>query len=619
MKAIRSFFIGLAAAIAAISIWAKTPAPLGPAAERARALAKARYTYIEAANAFADDRYDDYYMLLRRASALNPDDPFIAGEIADMDLLSPLTDTIRARRSYEALRQRFLAAPSDLYLAGLFVRAARNAGNLDDLARAWAILDSLRPERADVSLNLAEVLVMKSLRGDSAAFPRALAIYDRLLSGLPGDIGITSQKIRAYSARRDTASIIRELNRLVASAPDNTDVNLYAGNTYGAYSMADSAMKYFDHALELDPESGRVFISRAQYFEQTADTAAFDHEVFNALAASDLEFDPKLELLLHYVRGLFEQPENRPRIDAMFEKMLEINPGEARLHALYGAYEETQDNIPAALEQYSYSIDLDPSESDVWMSYLRTLSLLDKEEPLLENSRRAARLFPDNLTYSLAAASLLLRQEKRDEALALLDSVPQSALADPKQASSFYSTRGDILYNIGLRDSAYAEYTRAISADPRNAMAMNNVAYFMALDSINLSLARTYASLAVSEEPENPTFLDTYAWVEFRRRDFAEAKRLIDLALKAYEPVVEAIDTLALDSVELAHIEEALEEIEVVEAEEPSADIYDHAGDIYFWNGLLREAAQFWEKAAMLKPEDELIAKKAKHKTYFAE
>lgn len=627
MKRTSRFLIFIFAALAAFSaVWAGAQRIDSDGTRRDRDRLKAAYIYIEAANAYADERFDDYYMLLRRAAALDPDDPFIAGEIAEMDMISPLTDSIRGEKAYADIRRRFLAAPADLQIADSYIKAASNIGNVDDLLEAWTILDSLRPDRADVSLNLAQVLVIKSLRGDSAAYPRALAIYDRLLDAIPGDIGITSQKIRAFSAWRDTASIRHEISRLVATAPDNVNINLYAGDTYAALAIPDSARKYLDRALELEPESGRVFIARARFFENSGDKEEFDREIFNALQASDLEFDPKFEILAHYVSGLFSDPANRPRIDAMFARLLELNPGEPRLHALYGAYEESQNNNDSAIEQYSYSLDLDPMQSDIWMAYLRLLSIEERVAPALEGARRAMKLFPDEITYPLAAAGNLLFQQKKEEALALLDSVSPAALTDPIKASRLHGFRGDLFEAVGRRDSAYAEYDRAIRLNPRNSMAMNNMAYFMALDSINLDLAKTYASMAVSDEPENPTYLDTYAWVEFRRRDFPEAKRLIDLAMQAYlipaDSVVQEvwIDTAwsEQDSALVVPEEEVVVD-EVNEVLEPSGEIFDHAGDIYFWNGLHKEAAEFWEKAAILLPEDEKIRKKAKFKTYFFE
>ena len=62
-------------------------------------------------------------------------------------------------------------------------------------------------------------------------------------------------------------------------------------------------------------------------------------------------------------------------------------------------------------------------------------------------------------------------------------------------------------------------------------MALNNAAYFMAEEDRTLGRAELYASIAVAAEPENSTFLDTYAWVMFKKRDYQRAKELIDQAL----------------------------------------------------------------------------------------
>ncbi len=66
---------------------------------------------------------------------------------------------------------------------------------------------------------------------------------------------------------------------------------------------------------------------------------------------------------------------------------------------------------------------------------------------------------------------------------------------------------------------------------------------------------------------------------------------------------------------EEADISDEFEETD--ESLAPSADVYDHAGDIYFMNGEHAKAVEFWEKAHELDPDDEIIAKKVKHRTIF--
>ena len=53
--------------------------------------------------------------------------------------------------------------------------------------------------------------------------------------------------------------------------------------------------------------------------------------------------------------------------------------------------------------------------------------------------------------------------------------------------------------------------------------------------------------------------------------------------------------------------------------EDPSAEIYHHAGDIYFLNGLPDEAVQFWKKALALEPDNKLLQKKVKNRAFFYE
>ena len=49
----------------------------------------------------------------------------------------------------------------------------------------------------------------------------------------------------------------------------------------------------------------------------------------------------------------------------------------------------------------------------------------------------------------------------------------------------------------------------------------------------------------------------------------------------------------------------------------PSAELYHHMGDIYFMCGDPERALELWKQAAELDPDDDLLQRKIKHKTYF--
>ncbi len=206
-------------------------------------------------------------------------------------------------------------------------------------------------------------------------------------------------------------------------------------------------------------------------------------------------------------------------------------------------------------------------------------------------------MFPENGYYPLALTSVMVMEGRDSDALEMIDTLDMRQYNNDRLSSAMLSTKGDLLWRMGKTAEASAAYREAILLNPENYMAMNNFAYFNATEGTELGAAQLYASIATTAEPDNITYLDTYAWVYFKKKDYAKAKEIIDKAFKAGEG----------------------DESNGREAIEPSAEIYDHAGDIYFMNGEPKEAVEFWKKALELDPDNALIQKKVKHKTYFYE
>ena len=557
------------------------------------AVNKAEALYLEAVNADEDGRHDDAFMLLRRAAAINPSDPYIRASVAEYAIGLPSTDSVLLEESYRALADRYAADPTDRHNAYVYASVAQNLGRIDDLIAIWETLDSLMPSRTDPAINLATALTARYARTlDIADFDRAISIYNRLEQAAGPSLQLTSRKIGAYMMRNDTAAVISEIGTLAASAPADINTNIIAAHLYTSINKADSALAYLDKAERIDPNNGKIYLARAQVYRQLNDSVAYDREVFRTLQAPAVEYPDKFQLLSDYVVKLYADSLQQPRIEQMFETIQEVNPGEATLHALYGAYKASTDKYDAAAEQFNYSIELDPTMETVWQSLVQVYSMGNRTNKVLEASRKALVYFPGNPYYILNGAMALAITDRQAQALALLDSIDNSQIANRRIASTVHSTRGDLLYALNETDSAFVAYTKAIEEDSENYMAMNNCAYFMAEAGRDLDRAELYASIATAANAGNATFLDTYAWIFFKKKDYKKAREIIDQALEAFEKE---------------------------EHENDNGEIYNHAGDIYFMDGDRKRALEMWKKAYELRPDDSLLAKKVKHKTIFFE
>ena len=90
----------------------------------------------------------------------------------------------------------------------------------------------------------------------------------------------------------------------------------------------------------------------------------------------------------------------------------------------------------------------------------------------------------------------------------------------------------------------------------------------------------------IKAEPDNATYLDTYAWVLFMRGKYEEAKEYIDRMLATEE--------------------------------DHSNIVIEHAGDIYAKCGLTDEAVEFWKEALNDNPDNALLREKIEKRKYIS-
>ena len=177
-----------------------------------------------------------------------------------------------------------------------------------------------------------------------------------------------------------------------------------------------------------------------------------------------------------------------------------------------------------------------------------------------------------------------------DEALATFQKGVKQATekSDKNLISDFYQMIGDIHHMNNDNALAYAAYDSSLVYNPDNIATLNNYAYFLSLERKDLDRAEEMSYKTVKAEPQNSTYLDTYAWILFEKGRYTEAKLYIDDAIKNEET--------------------------------PSAAVTEHCGDIYYMTGDVAKALEYWQKAIKMDDnESKTLERKIKLKKYIAE
>ena len=260
----------------------------------------------------------------------------------------------------------------------------------------------------------------------------------------------------------------------------------------------------------------------------------------------------------------------------------------AELYAAYMTLKKMpQDSISKALETV---LAIAPDNAAARMQLIQAVWNKQDFDEVIRLSREAIDYIPDEVAFYYFLGFAYSMKDEDDNALdAFRRGVAQAdERSNPELVSDCYAFIGEILHDKGETQEGYAAYDSCLQWKDDNLGCLNNYAYYLSEENRELAKAEQMSFRTVQAEPDNSTFLDTYAWILFKRKKYAEALQYIDMA----------IDN---DTTE-------------------SAVIIEHAGDIHAMNGDIDGAIEYWNKALETGTgNDKALRRKIKLKKYVEE
>jgi len=539
---------------------------------------KAEYIFMQAQSEKLKDNLDGFYDLTTHAHEIDPGNTAISFYMGLCMIRMNNTTKDQCEKGLALMKEHFEAHPQDLYETTFYSDANMQLGHPEEALRALKVLNEYNPNRLELQLRLAEAY---SRSGD---YEQSNATFDSISHIFGSAIQITTSKINNYMAMNDSAGALQEMRSLLATAPQSDSYNLAMSGLFQHYGMSDSAIWYLDKAQELAPDNGMIYLTRADYCRQAGDSAGFEQHIYNALTAEQLDVDTKLDLLLSYIREKLAQEDTTQRIDNLFTVLIQQHPHEAKIHQLYSEYLYAKKDMKGAIEQLSYSLDVNPTDADGWRNMM-ILNMMDDNYPeAIKASEKALEYNADNLDLYSYVAGCYHQMKEYEKAIATYEKV--LALVDStdvEERSELITGMGDTYSEMDDSVKAIECYQRALELNPLNSGALNNYAYFLAQRGQDLDHAERMAALALKDQPDNANFIDTYAWVYFAKKDYTKA---------------------------LLYIKSAVEH-------DDDNHLLEHYGDILWFNDERDAAVEQWSKALETDPDNELLQRKVKDKTYY--
>lgn len=576
---------------------------------------KARHYYLTASKYEAEGKSAESHELFRKAYQSDTTYAEAALEYGVRRLVVPTGGKSYAddRDNAHRIARKFVDKyPGDFFPAYVY---AKNMENIEELEEAIEVSENIRkynPGNSDI------LQVLTGLYLDMGDIDKAMAAWDNYGKLEGEDLEYFVRKAGMKVATKDTIGSLEEGRKMIEKNPDNPAAVAFLARLYDYYQNPDSALYYFKKAESMSPEGsgGVVKMQIADYYQSRGDSVNYDAKTYDALIADDLDFATKKEVLAYYLQRLILDDGDRARGDRLFTVLLNQYPHEPELLSLAARYSAAKKDYKKALEEIDYALDLDHNAGKYWEQAL-TYCLLD------EDYARGQKYYDSaikqgvdiNLPFYSLAGSMAMMDEKPLQALEIyrsqlskffpgqelgkpmnMEALSKTLTADGVDAlADIYQQIGDAYFKIDEKKKAYDSYENSLRLNPNSALTLNNYAYFLVRDGETipedvLAKADELSKRAVTLQPDMPTYLDTRAWVLFRKGDYKEAKEV-------QKSAIELIGDNITDS--------------------GQAELFEHLGDILFMNHEPDEALDNWKKALKMDPDNELLRRKVKHKTFF--
>lgn len=526
------------------------------------------YFYYEAANLKNAGKYDAAYDLFSYCLSLDTASSPVLYELAMFQL-----QRNRPEKAVEMLKSAVAHSDDNftyrMTLAGLY----RNLGMYGEASDSYEELVKRYPDKSELNYYLADALTQE---GEIGA---AIDAYNVLESTMGMNETLSLQKFKLYQTLKQPDKAFEEIEKLANKYPMNARYRLLMGDLHLENEETEKALACYQQAHEIDPDDPRYIVSMANYYDQTGDKEAAEQEIRDALVNEKLDVETKVGILSRYVQRLQQTQQGIENANSLFQTLLDQHSEDTELKLMYGSLLMAQQKEEEAKFQFQLVTEMEPSNEGAWQQLLN-ISLKGEDIPeVIRICTRCKELFPEAPEYYFYLGIGYYMQEKYQESLdtyyAGLKIIPEG---NGVVKSNFYGQIGDLYYQMEKMDEAYKAYDEALKYNENNAPVLNNYSYFLTLDKKDLKKAERMAAQCIKLEPDNATYLDTYAWVFFVQGNYTLAKIYIENALSKDKT--------------------------------NSAELVDHYGDILYMSGEKDKALEQWKKAKEMGKDTDVLKQK---------
>ncbi len=557
--------------------------PIGAGAQRRTASDEADsrrfdYYFLESARLRIAQKYDASYEMLMHCLDMNPQSADVYYELAQYYLILNAND-----RGIAAMEKAVEYAPANYWfsqgLANLYMQKG-------EMAKATALLETMSvnfPNNTDVLYSLLQTY------NRTGTFDKSIGLLDRLEERLGVNEQLSMQKYAIFDYQGEHDKAEAELQKLIDKYPEDYRYQVALGDEYMDNGKTDRAYTIYNKVLSNDPDNAQATYSLASYYQKTGDSARYERQLDSVLMNKNVATDIKTDVMRRIITRNESEKKDSTEVINLFNRIMEQDHDDADLPFLYAQYLYSKNMEKQAEPVLRQVLQIDPTNTAARMTLLGDAVKNEDFNDVIDLCSTGTEANPEMLEFYYYLAVAYNNIQQTDSVISTCRRALRhiTGESDKTVVSDFYAIMGDAYHVKDLTKETFAAYDSALVWNANNIVALNNYAYYLSLEHKDLDRAEEMSYKTVKAEPDNATYLDTYAWILFEKGNYVQAKIYIDMALKN--------DSIA------------------------GADIIEHCGDIYYMSGDTDAAVGYWRQAKAKGSTSSVLEQKIRQRKYIQE
>lgn len=431
-------------------------------------------------------------------------------------------------------------------------------------------------------LNIGYYFQISTLHQMQKKYSDAIKILNKAEATFGVSDVICLEKENIYKKMGEPDKAVAEIKKLCDAYPEKTINKILLAESYVNVGKRKEAEEIYNQVCDLEMDDDIAYFSIADFYLSVGKYNKAFELINKGILSQNVDLNIKLNLILSLLNNIkVGDTDITNKLGEFIEALVLQYPDDLIVRVLKSDYLLFVGDFKNAQKEYEFILEHEKTKIEIWQQAISIDVALQDMNSLYTHSKEAVELFPlvlDFYRYYIISAYATSNFQDVVEAV---DFASPYVEKNHELYIDFISMQADAYYKLEEFHKSDSVFDLILYKDSENIQALNNYSYFLALRNENLDKALEMSTKLMSLAPNNPSFLDTHAWVLYKHKRYADALIFINQAL----------------------IQDST-----------NATFLEHKGDILFRIDKVDQALEFWEEAYKNNGDNEQLKEKIKQK-----